>query len=474
MTSNCPIETDVCIVGGGPAGSTIAHQLALLGHQTCLVEKTAFPRSHIGESLPPSILRVFDLLGVRAQIEAAGFFRPQQSLIRWSSDEATWKTQAGEVGFQVDRGRFDQLLLKVAQAAGVQVLQPACAGRPHLRGKHQWIIPIRFQDQQTIINARFLVDASGKHSSLSRKKQRPSISTLALYGYWRETPYQGCESRVEAGMDEWFWGASLPDSTFNATIFLDAKRYASSKIGNCEQLYRALLAKTNLLKGCLDGYLVAPVRICDASCYLAEDPIRRDWIKVGEAAFSLDPLSSQGVQMAVMSAFQGSVAVHTILTDSDNTNAAITFYRNKLQETVERAQMTAAQFYATQNIYPGTSFWEARAQQRPASAQTEWECNTTLFEIHSPVRLSTAAKLLLTPVIQGNSIRVVEALHHPGLDSPVAYLGNLAIAPFLTNLVAGQTVAELMQQWSRQQELSTCWQMFQWLWVRHIFVRCST
>ena len=48
-----------------------------------------------------------------------------------------------------------------------------------------------------------------------------------------------------------------------------------------------------------------------------------------------------------------------------------------------------------------------------------------------------------------------------------------AIAPLLNQLVAGQTVLELMQQWSKQQDLATCWQVLQWLWFQHIIVRIT-
>ncbi|MEG4521088.1 MULTISPECIES: FAD-dependent oxidoreductase [unclassified Microcoleus] len=87
MTANFPIETEVCVVGGGPAGSSIARRLALLGHNVCLIEKAAFPRPHIGESLPPSIIQVFELLGVRSLIEAAGFLRSHRARVRWSSTD---------------------------------------------------------------------------------------------------------------------------------------------------------------------------------------------------------------------------------------------------------------------------------------------------------------------------------------------------------------------------------------------------
>ncbi|MEP0873923.1 tryptophan 7-halogenase [Trichocoleus desertorum AS-A10] len=463
------IEAEVCVVGGGPSGSTIARKLALLGHQVCLLEKATFPRSHIGESFPPTIMQVLDLLGVRQQVEAAGFFRPTQSLIRWATPEAAGKTQPGDAGLQVDRGQFDQLLLEAAQAVGVQVLQPAHAGRPSSHGKYQWTVPVYWRDRPITINAQFLIDATGKHRSPGRPKQHHPIATLALYGYWRDTPFRDCGSRVEAGSEEWFWGAPLPDGRFNAAVFLDAERYTKTKVGR-KQWYRELLSKTTLLRDCLQGQLDGPVQVCDASGYLNQNPIGLDWINVGDAAFAIDPLSSQGVQMAMMSAFQGSIVVHTLLAEPASADAAIAFYRNKLQETVTRSQRTAAQIYATQSLYPMTPFWEQRSQLIPDLESVQWERNTAIFNIDSPIRLSQAAKLMQTPVIQHDSVRWLNALHHPSLDNPVAYLGDLAIAPLLNELTAEQTVVELMQRWSNQHNLSTCWQLLQWFWSNHIIL----
>lgn len=485
------LATDVCVIGGGPAGASIARRLALLGHEVCLIEKAVFPRQRIGESLPPSILQVLELLDVREQVEQAGFYRPEGSHIRWSSAGEVWKSQPGDLGFQVDRGRFDQLLVNAARSAGVRVFQPAYAGRPQHQGLHQWRVPVRTDHCHSQITAQFLVDATGKHSSLSGKQLRYSPSTLALYGYWHNSSLAGLESRIEAGEEEWYWGAPLPNGTFNAAVFLDAKRYAGIKVDQRERFYCDLLAKTTLLHSCLEGTLATPVKVCDASTYFAPNPIQADWIKVGEAAFSIDPLSSQGVQVAMMSAFQGSIAVHTILNQPENGSAAITFYRDRQNETVQRNHRTAVQFYAEQDIYPATSFWQSRITQEAdwnlfiaplknrgwgdlTDAEPEqWPLNTSIFELNSRVQLSAAAKLVFTPVIQGDLIQSVKALHHPSLERPIAYLGNLPIAPFLNELVAGQTIVELIQRWSKQQSVAICWQVLQWLWSHHIIVNLS-
>ncbi|NEQ42952.1 MAG: tryptophan halogenase [Leptolyngbya sp. SIOISBB] len=464
------LVTEICVVGGGPAGAAIARQLALLGHQVCLVEKAAFPRAHIGESLPPSILPVLDLLDLRPVVESAGFCRPQSAFIRWSTHLPFEKPYEPEAGLLVDRGRFDQLLLEAAQTTGVTLLQPAAAGRPTTQGQNQWTLPVRTPEGKTTIKAQFLINATGKHSGFDRQVKHHAVTTLALYGYWHDTAFQPGESFVEAGANEWFWGAALPDGSFNAAVFLAAERYAAARPHQRTAWYRSLLAQAPLLKGCLEGHLSRSVQVCDASFYLAPDPIGPDWLKVGDAAFAIDPLSAQGVQMALLSALQGGIAAHTLLTQPAKTEAVCSFYRHKIQETVTRSKTAAAYFYAAQNIYPASPFWQQRSQPPAVSQPAQWPQNTRLFELSDRIRLSPSAQLITTPVIQNNAIELIPALYHPSLESPMAYLGDVEMAALLELVTPGQTILELVQQWRRQHDLSMCWQILQWCWGQDILV----
>src|ERR1700690_2089388 len=63
---------DVLVIGGGPAGATAAALLAERGYRVTLLEKAHHPRFHIGESLLPSNLPLFERLGVAAQVRAIG------------------------------------------------------------------------------------------------------------------------------------------------------------------------------------------------------------------------------------------------------------------------------------------------------------------------------------------------------------------------------------------------------------------
>ncbi|MCW3053067.1 MAG: hypothetical protein JWN14_2237, partial [Chthonomonadales bacterium] len=293
---SAPIRTDICVLGGGPAGAAIARRLALLGHEVWIVERAQFPRAHIGESLTPGILPLLDLLGVRSRVEEAEFLRPDAAMIRWEDATEMRALPAGERGFQVDRGRFDALLLEAACEAGAQLLQPAIAGKPVREGAQQWRVPLRFQGQDLLLQARFVVDATGRRATLGGPKRRSGTPTLALFAYWKQAGMMGSETRVEAGREAWFWGAPLPDGTFNATVFLDPKRGVGHTRHDLENLYRNLLAESSLLGGCLEGVPAGEMVACNATTYQDPQPVGEDFLKVGEASFSIDPLSSQGVQ----------------------------------------------------------------------------------------------------------------------------------------------------------------------------------
>ncbi|ETX04105.1 MAG: hypothetical protein ETSY2_30730 [Candidatus Entotheonella gemina] len=466
-----PRTTEICVIGGGPAGSAAACKLAMLGHEVCLVEREGFPRPHIGESLPPSILPLLDRIGVRQRIEAAGFLRSQQAIVHWAHTAPWEKHQPGEPGFQVDRGRFDQLLLDHAADASVTVLQPAKVMRPVRESNQLWQMPVRHDGQVKLMRARFIVDASGKRSVLPRTKRRISAPTIAIYAYWRHTGLQGSATRVEAGSNAWFWGAPLPDGTFNATVFVDPERCAAVGRGGLPHVYQALLADSTLLHGCLQGERASAVQACDASSYHVTPSISDHWIKIGEAAFAIDPLSSQGVQTAIRTGLQGAIAVHTILHAPANTADAMAFYRDRQAESVAHHQQLAAQFYAEQNRFCSESFWQKRMLKAATLKEPEDDRRQVVrLEMAQPLRFSSDSKLVKTPVLKEDLISSQFALMHPALHRPVAFINGYQIVPLLMTIRNGHTVAAILQGWSNHLPLHISRDILEWLCTMGILV----
>jgi 2-polyprenyl-6-methoxyphenol hydroxylase-like FAD-dependent oxidoreductase len=438
------IDAEVCVIGGGPAGAAIARKLALFGHSVCLIEKSDNSQNKVGESLPPTILVLLDALGLRERIEAASFLRPEKAVVKWSDESAFTKVSNGQSGFMVNRGRFDQILLEAAKEAGVNVIQPAQALRPTFDEARHWNIPVRGDSGLVKIKAKYLVEAAGKSSFFKRKRKRYSASTVALCAYWRNAKIENTATLVEAGREEWFWGAALPDGDFSAMVFIDAKRGRDNQ--DLEAFYRTRLAESTLLRGCLSGALVSKVKGFDASSYIDEEPVNENLIKVGEACFSIDPLASQGVQAAMNSGLQGAFVVHTLLTRPENSKEAMQFYRNRQEETVARHHNFAARFYAESRFQNTGAFWQMRAisptNERPEILPSNLALSNELY-----LKLSNAATLIDTPCIAGDIIAKTRALTHAGLERPIAYVNNTAIALLLDSIPQGGTAAEITQAW---------------------------
>src|SRR3954471_20089742 len=77
---------EAVIIGAGPAGAAAARLLALWGHEVLLIGR-APSRRPIAESLPPSCVKLFERLGVRADIDGAGFVRATGNTVKWGGGE---------------------------------------------------------------------------------------------------------------------------------------------------------------------------------------------------------------------------------------------------------------------------------------------------------------------------------------------------------------------------------------------------
>jgi flavin-dependent dehydrogenase len=464
-------KSEILVIGGGPAGCTVARRLACLGHDVHLIEQHKFPRLHVGESLSPGILALLDTLGARDRIESAPFLRPQKAIVHWRDETTYVKWQPGEPGFQVDRGEFDLLLLELALESGVTVSQPAQAFRPVRDGATGWIIPFQQAGRLCYGKARFLVDASGRQSIMSSKRQRTSPPTIALYGYWQDTGLRGTETRVEAGTRNWYWGAPLPGAILNASVFLDPTQCKIPKANDLESFYRRLLSESILLRQCLNGKLTCGVTACNASSSHDAEPIGESFIKVGEACFAIDPLSSQGVQAAMLSAVQASIVCHTILTAPLMAPTAIEFYRERQAETMDRHRHWAAGYYAEQQSFRSDEFWASRALQTATSSpRAQRPLSIRAPADQCPIQVSKDVAVIETAVIDGDTIRLSPAISHPELARPVAFLDNIPVAPLLRTIVSGQTFGHTLEKWSGSISTANGLRILNWMWSRKIIV----
>ena len=124
------IDTEICILGGGPAGSVIARQLARLGHDVLMVDR-GFQEGRLrAELLAPSIVPILDLLQLGAAVEAAVFARESRALLSWEGGSIQEKWFVKGPFILVERPRLDAIFRRAAAEAGACILHPALGRRP--------------------------------------------------------------------------------------------------------------------------------------------------------------------------------------------------------------------------------------------------------------------------------------------------------------------------------------------------------
>jgi flavin-dependent dehydrogenase len=283
------IAAEICVLGGGPAGAVVAKRLAELGHDTLLVDRTAGAKPPRAESLAPSILPILESLHLRDDIEAAVFRRERQALLLWGSRFTHEKTFADAPSLLIERTRFDTLLRRAATRAGARLIAPARARAPQHLASGGWAVQVATPAGASVIKAAFLVDARGKRA---HGCDDSTPRTAAMSALWSTPDQFFAQTRIEAGFDAWFWGSPSPGSCYAATIFLESQRIAGASTANRAETYRHLLAQSKLLNGLVRGEMIGPVRVRDATSRISPDLIGNDFIRVGEAAIAIDPLSS--------------------------------------------------------------------------------------------------------------------------------------------------------------------------------------
>jgi flavin-dependent dehydrogenase len=436
----------VCVIGGGPAGSSFAARMARLGHELVLVERSAFPRRHLGESLTPGVLPLLEATGARDVVEAAGFPRSRAVEVSWDQGERLREDPRAE-GMLVDRGIFDALLLDRARADGVRVLQPASLAACRREGPG-WTLDIDAHGCRTTIACDFLADARGRAGGARGARRRTAPRMLAVHGYWRGAPAD-MRPRIEAGEDAWFWRVPLPDGSCNILAFVDATAFRAKAQRGLDARFASLLEGSGLMAGWRGARADGPVAAVDATPHLDADPVRPDAIRLGDAALAIDPVSSSGVQKAIQGALAGAIVANTLLRRPGDADAAIAFYRDMLAGASRRHARWTAGHYAAVARGRRDAFWGARAAAAEADEAPRVPGRALAPAEFGSARLVASPDLRVVeqPCLDADYVVARRALAHPGLDGPVAYLGGQEVAPLLDDMAPGLTALELARAW---------------------------
>ena len=339
-------ECDVVVVGGGPAGSTIAGLLAQKRRHVVLLEKERFPRFHIGESLLPLNLPLFDRLGVTDEIRRIGVYKPGAELVSDKHDAvATFRFADNpflSVGYsyQVKRSEFDKVLLDNSRRLGADVMEGTRVTDVTLgSGDRVSVIAIGSDETSLHLSARFIVDASGRDTLLSGRLGLKRIdkrnNTAAIFGHFRNIPQRNDD---KAGMitvhlfeHGWIWVIPLRDGITSVGV-VGTQTLFKAKTGKPDAIFaRAVGSCPGLARDMANAEPLGPLVGCADYSYDSYSYVGERHILVGDAAAFIDPLFSSGVMMAMSSAAFGATVVDALLDNRQPRKQLVREYERKIQ-----------------------------------------------------------------------------------------------------------------------------------------------
>jgi flavin-dependent dehydrogenase len=461
-----PRSVDIAVLGGGPAGSAVAIRSAQLGHKVCVIERSCGPgHSRFSQSLAPSILPLFDLLGVRDAVEAAGFPRSPGVLALWGDNSPHFRNFEDGSGFHIERGAFDAILRSAATRLGAVVLLRASVlaveRTPERLGA--WTVRLAMGPKREEIRARILVDASGRRPAVPVARTRCSQPLIAILGNWR-AQNTGKHSIIEAGTNRWYWAGPRRDGTLTAAVFLDPRSRLLAKSDKLTEAYRSLIGESQMLRE-LISELLPPVIACDAASRSVSDPLDSDLIRVGEAAATFDPLSSQGVQNALTAGLQAAVVVNTRLRRPDRAAAADAFYRERHAEMIAHSSKNNREIYGVAAARRTATFWLNRSSLQSKSDPVPFARNASpLPDPRARLRLANGVSVIRVAVIHDDLAEFAPAIARSGPERPVAFIAGVPIGDLAARLVSDASAQEVVRSWSSVVGEVAAFKALAWMW----------
>ena len=183
---------DCIVIGGGPSGATVSTLLADHGHKVLVLEKSTFPRHHIGESLMPQTYWVFQRLGMLDKLKASDFPRKESvQFVNAAGKESQpfyfhdRRPHECSITWQVRRAEFDRMMLDNAREHGVEVREKALVKEVLFEGDRAVGVRATINGDPVQLSARVIIDASGQSGVLSRQLRLrvgdPGLKNAAIY-----------------------------------------------------------------------------------------------------------------------------------------------------------------------------------------------------------------------------------------------------------------------------------------------------
>lgn len=356
-------KPQVVVIGGGPAGATVATLLAQQGVRVELFEREKFPRFHIGESLIPETYWVLKRLNMLPKLKDSQFIKKYS--VQFVSDSGKQsapfyfhdnKDHDCSQTWQVRRSEFDEMMLRNAEEHGVKTHEGVRVLDVLFDGDRATGIQIMDENgEKQEIHADVVVDASGQSSMLINKLKLkvpdPALNKGSIWTY-----YKG--GKRDAGRDEgattvlqvenkkgWFWYIPLHDDIVSIGVVGDFD-YLFKGRGSHEEVFAEELERCPAAKMRIEGAeQVTKIFATKDFTYKSKQASGDGWVLIGDALGFLDPLYSSGVLLALKSGELAADAIVEGLKKGDTSRQQLGHWEQGYLVGMERMRKLVCEYY---------------------------------------------------------------------------------------------------------------------------------
>lgn len=356
---------DVIVIGGGPAGSSVASILSREGRKVILFEKARFPRHHIGESLMTDTYFTFQRMGLLEKMKDSPFVRKfsvQFANPAGKESRPFYFFEANHhessVTWQVTRSEFDLMLIEHAADQGATVHQETSIKRVLFDGNRAYGVEARFKDgSEQEFHAPVIVDATGQSAMLSNKfgwrVRDPKLRKAVLYSYFkgahREKDLNGGATlvlRTPLGSNGWFWYIPLENDITSVGVVADPEYLVQGRGQDLAKIFQEEIDKVEAVRRRIGSAerVDKIYSIVDYS-YRSRSNAGDGFILIGDAYGFLDPIYSSGVLLALKMAELAADSIHDAFRNNDFSGGRLGQYQAKLDQGIESMRKLVYAFY---------------------------------------------------------------------------------------------------------------------------------
>jgi len=334
---------DVAIIGGGPAGSTAATFLARGNRKVVVLEREAFPRFHIGESLLPYSMDALDRLGVREKMDVQ--FQPKHggeitAACGTKSTKFHFKDGfrlAHHCAYQVVRSEFDKMLLDHAAENGAEVREKTSVEQLEF-GANEVCLTVQSDGKTEKIRARYVIDCSGRNTVIGNffklKEGYATLKKFSVYAHYenvaRDEGIDGTLIRLIRARDRWFWMIPLSPTKMSIGMVMDIADFKAMKKSPEDAMEESLREQPTIWERMTKSERVTPVYSASDYSYRNKSLTGDRWLLAGDAAGFIDPIFSTGVFLAIRSGEDAAGAINTALTKPGHRTSAFKKYEGSV------------------------------------------------------------------------------------------------------------------------------------------------